>query len=66
VKRGWIAGFALCCAVAAWAADPVAEPDREVGAESPIEWSFTGEVTLRPDRYDLEPGVYDRLNTSLL
>jgi len=74
VRRGWIAGFTLCCALAAWAADPVAEPDREVGAEpdrevgaeSPIEWSFTGEVTLRPDRVSGEPGLYDRLNTSLL
>jgi hypothetical protein len=32
----------------------------------PLTWSFTGELTLRPDRVTDEAGVYDRLNTSLL
>jgi hypothetical protein len=37
---------------------------QEGEAVSPIEWSFTGELTLRPGLDYGPPGVYDRLNTS--
>ena len=57
MKAGWIALMFLCCALA-WGADP--------DAQSPLTWSFTGELTLRPDRVTEEAGLYDRLNTSLL
>jgi hypothetical protein len=57
VSKSWIAGLLLGCALAAWGEETGTPP------EIPIEWSFTGELTLRPDRIDETVGVYDRLNT---
>jgi len=54
VNRSWIVAIALGLAIAAWAQEPG------------LEWSFTGEVTLRPDRMSEKAGLYDLLNTSLL
>ena len=68
MRKNWIAAIALGFAIAAWAQEPGGEtrPESQAAASSPLEWSFTGEVTLRPDRVSEEAGLYDLLNSSLL
>jgi len=65
VNRSWIAAFALGLAVLgalAWGQGDAGQAT----AQAPLQWSFGGEATLRPDRLSEEAGLYDRLNSSLL
>lgn len=55
MPKAWIIALAVCCASAGWA--------EEAPPPIPLTWSFAGELTLRPDRFDWQAGVYDRLNT---
>jgi hypothetical protein len=76
VKRSWLAAVVCFAAFAGWAQEPAGEARPEgqpedaaplkAGTQNPLEWSFGGEVTLRPDRTSEQTGLYDLLNTSLL
>ncbi len=61
--RSWLAAAALAFAVPVWGEAPEAA---EPAQEAPLAWSFSAELTLRPDRRSEKAGLYDLLNTSLL